>query len=76
MKTRSELINKVNALRASCLQVFIDVEHWNTFTRKPEEAIIKADPDGKLSAIIKGVGAMMENESKIKQERLRRLRIE
>lgn len=61
-QTREGLIARARNLKAKIEQIFLDVEHWNTAVRKPDEDLIDPDPHGELKAILKGLNEMLERE--------------
>lgn len=65
MKTRLQIVNEAKRIRAECLQIFTDAEHWNTSVRKHHEKIIDPDPDGFLKRTIERIDSMLANEIRI-----------
>ena len=47
-RERDRILKKARAVRDDIEQQFLDIAHWNTHVRKPDEEPIDPDPDGVL----------------------------
>jgi len=65
IKTRFQIIDGAKRLRAECIQIVADAEHWNKFVRKSGEPRIDPDPNGELARTVKAVDRMLANEIRI-----------
>lgn len=60
---RQRLTERAMKLRADIEQIFIDCASWNDNARKPGEALIDPDPDGKLRRMADGLDRMLSAEA-------------
>lgn len=62
IKSREQIVAEARRCRSEIEQIFADAEHWNERVRKPHEAPIDPDPDGKLAQIKRSLDTMLAEE--------------
>lgn len=56
---RNAIVARMKRTRAEIHQLFDDVAYWNTHTRKPDEALMDPDSDGRLQRILRWLDAQI-----------------
>jgi hypothetical protein len=60
LKSRFELLAKMERQRDEIAQLFLDADHWNGSVREFGEERIDADPDGQLMNLLVAMSFVLE----------------